>query len=115
LVLLDITGKIFFFSVVDYHYQSFIYAFGALIDATFILATLYAYVFQKPKDIETWFILATIWGFNIFTLLFSAGLIDFGKDTRPGVFLGLVLITSIVNCLTYFPYNTFEKPELKSQ
>lgn len=112
-VIYEITGKIYFNSVDDQ--PGFGYIFQGLIYVALILSALYVYEFQKPKETGTWLNLITIWGFNIFTLLYTMGLFDFGNESRwAGIFV-MVVITSIIDCMAFFPYKAFQKPADKPQ
>lgn len=109
-------GKVFF-SVVnaqpgwEYVFQT--YVFQTLVYVTFVLAILFAHEFQRPKDTGSWLTLITIWGFNIFTLLFAIGVFDFGGESRAAAFFVLVLITLIIDIFAFFPYEAFQKREAK--
>ena len=112
-VIYHITGKMYFISIDDH--PAFSYILQGLICVTLILSALFVYEYQKPKENGTWITLITIWGFNIFTILYTMGLFDFGYDSRPyGVFV-MVVITSIIDCMAFFPYEAFQKPAAKPQ
>ena len=108
----EFAGKVFF-NVVNAQPGWGVYVFQTLVYVTFVLAILFAHEFQRPKDTGSWLTLITIWGFNIFTLLFAIGVFDFGGESRAAAFFVLVLITLIIDIFAFFPYEAFQKREAK--
>jgi hypothetical protein len=96
-------------------YEDSGYILLGIIYATIILASLFVYEFQKPKNTGTWLTPITVWGFNAFTLLFSIGVFDFGGNSRAAAFFVLVLITMIINIFAFFPYEYLQKRGAKPQ
>jgi hypothetical protein len=104
------TGRILISSVVDPGGAN-IFQTSIVVNA--ILATLLVYEFQKPKDTGSWITLVVVWGFNIFNLL-TVWIIDLGAQTAA-VYLILTIITMIIDVFAFFPYQAFQKREVKPQ
>jgi hypothetical protein len=111
LMVYGFTGRILIGSLAD---PGGTYVFGTSLVVNNILAALFVYEFQKPKDTGSWVSLVVVWGFNIFSLLIGWVFV-FGAQAGPAVYFIVSTITMVIDVLAFFPYEAFRKREAKPQ
>jgi hypothetical protein len=109
LVLYYFTYKIFFIPLSTY--PELLDFLGGLLIFNVILAVLFAHIFQKPgRDLVSWLTLVTIWGFNIYAWIGTVVL-----HLSWGSYFVTFLIAFTIDFLAFFPYEHFQKREVKTQ
>jgi hypothetical protein len=110
LMVYGFTGRILLSSIAD---PGGAHALQTLLTVNAILAAFFVYEFQKPRDTGSWIAFLVAFGFNLFLVL-DVMVLDFGAQ-QAAVYLIVCTITMVIDVLAFFPYQAFQKHEVKPQ